>query len=225
MEKISVIIPTLNEEAVIGLALQSIRETSEVEIIVVDGGSQDQTLEIARRYAETLSSGLGRGRQMNKGARHARGKILLFLHADSILPAMALSQISNTLKDPEVVGGAFRLGINTKKLLLRMVATFANWRTAITRIPYGDQGIFVRRSVFEKIGGYSDQALMEDLEFSRRLKRQGRLVLLPDRVLTSSRRWDQEGIFYTTVRNQVLVFLYFLGVSPEHLARWYRRIR
>lgn len=225
METISVIIPTLNEGAVLGLTLQSIRETSEVEIIVVDGGSQDQTLEIARRYAETLSSGLGRGRQMNKGARHARGGILLFLHADSILPAMALSQISNTLKDPEVVGGAFRLGINTKKLLLRMVATFANWRTAITRIPYGDQGIFVRRSVFEKIGGYSDQALMEDLEFSRRLKRQGRLVLLPDRVLTSSRRWDQEGIFYTTVRNQALVFLYFLGVSPERLARWYRQIR
>ena len=225
METISVIIPTLNEEAVIEQTLRSLRETSEVEIIVVDGGSRDQTIKIARRYAETLSSGPGRGRQMNEGACHAHGQFLLFLHADSILPARALSQIVNTLKDPEVVGGAFQLGINTKKFLLRMVATFANWRCAMTRIPYGDQGIFVRRTVFEKVGGYPDQPLMEDLEFSRRLKRQGRLVFLPDRVLTSSRRWDQEGIFCTTVRNQVLIFLYLLGVSPERLAPWYRHVR
>ena len=225
METISVIIPTLDEGAVIGPTLKSLKEAPGVEFIVVDGGSQDRTVEIARRHAKVLSSEAGRGRQMNVGARHAKGEILLFLHADSILRPMAFSRILNALKDPEVIGGAFRLGIDTRKFLLRVVAIFANWRTAITRIPYGDQGIFVRRNVFEQLGGYPDQPLMEDLEFSRRLKRQGRLVLLPDRILTSSRRWDQEGIFYTTFRNQMLVFLYFLGVSPERLVRWYRRIR
>jgi rSAM/selenodomain-associated transferase 2 len=224
--RISVIIPTLNEAAVIEKTLKGLPPRGDVERIVVDGGSSDGTAELAKRHADkVLMTEAGRGRQMNAGAREARGDILLFLHADARLPGLAHEAVSRALDDPAVVGGAFRLAIDSSRRALRMVAMFANGRTRLTGIPYGDQGIFVRRSVFEQLSGFPEWPLLEDLEFSRRIKAAGKVVILSQPITVSSRRWDKEGIGYSTLRNQIFVLLYFLGVSPSRLARWYRPIR
>jgi rSAM/selenodomain-associated transferase 2 len=226
MSRISLIIPTLNEAAGIVDWLKTLPPDERLERIVVDGGSSDGTADLAKRHVEkVLVTKAGRGRQMNAGALHADGDTLLFLHADSMLPDHAVEMIWAALDDPLVVGGAFHLGIDSPRRMLGLVATVANWRTRLTKVPYGDQGIFVRRSVFDRLGGYPDLPIMEDLEFSRRLKSAGKVVILSGRVMTSPRRWDEEGAWYTTLRNQVLVMLYFLGVSPARLARWYRVIR
>jgi rSAM/selenodomain-associated transferase 2 len=226
MSRISLIIPTLNEAGGIVDWLKTLPPDERLERIIVDGGSADGTADLAKRHVDkVLVTEAGRGRQMNAGARHAEGDTLLFLHADSRLPDHAVEMILTALDDPLVVAGAFRLGIDSPRRMLGMVATVANWRTRLTKVPYGDQGIFVRRSVFDRLGGYPDLPIMEDLEFSRRLKTAGKVVLLAGRVMTSPRRWDKEGAWYTTLRNQVLVLLYFLGVSPARLARWYRPIR
>lgn len=225
MAKISVIIPTLNEATVIERTLTHLSLIQGLELIVVDGGSTDGTAALAQRHARVLTARPGRAEQMNRGAQQATGAILLFLHADTLVGPAALREIIEALEDPAIVGGAFRLVIETPRRLLRLIAAAANIRTRLTRIPYGDQGIFVRRSVFEKLGGFPIQPLMEDVEFARRLKRVGRLVILSEAVQTSSRRWDKEGFWYTTLRNQALVLLYFIGISPDRLARWYQPIR
>jgi rSAM/selenodomain-associated transferase 2 len=222
---ISVIIPTLNEAKVLERTLAHLHQTPGLEIIVVDGGSTDGTVALAKRHAIVLTAPPGRAAQMNRGAQQATGEVLLFLHADTLIGLAALRKMAEALEDPTVVGGAFRLVIDSPRRSLRLIAAAANIRTRLTRIPYGDQGIFVRRSVFEKLGGFPIQPLMEDVEFARRLKRVGRVVLLPEPAVTSSRRWDKEGMGYTTLRNQVLLMLYFIGVSPDRLARWYRSVR
>jgi rSAM/selenodomain-associated transferase 2 len=224
--RISVIIPTLNESGIIVETLNALPPMEGLERIVVDGGSSDDTAALARPFVnKVLVTEAGRGRQMNAGAREARGDILLFLHADARLPRQAHEAVSRALDDPAVVGGAFRLAIDSSRRALRMVAMFANGRTRLTGIPYGDQGLFVRRSVFERLGGYPEWPLLEDLEFGRRLKAAGKIVILSKPVMVSSRRWDKEGIGYTTLRNQIFVLLYFMGVSPVRLARWVRPIR
>jgi rSAM/selenodomain-associated transferase 2 len=224
--RLSIIIPTLNEAAVIEKTLAALPRTAGVEFIVVDGGSSDGTADLAKRHLDmVLMTEAGRGRQMNAGAREARGDILLFLHADARLPQEAPAAVSIALEDPAVVGGAFRLAIDSLRPVLRMVARIANLRTWVTGVPYGDQGIFVRRSVFERLGGYPEWPLLEDLEFGRRLKAAGKVVFLSQPITVSSRRWDKEGVGYTTLRNQIFVLLYFLGVSPMRLARWVRPVR
>ncbi len=225
MARISVIIPTFNEAKVIDRALAGLSRIGGLELIVVDGGSTDGTQALAQAYGKVVIAQPGRARQMNEGARHAVGEILLFLHADSVLSAEALAGIEEALRDPDVVGGAFRLGIDTDRWALRLLIALANWRTRITGIPYGDQGIFVRCSLFKALGGFPNQPLMEDLEFSRRLKRAGRVVILPETIRTSSRRWDHEGIGTNTFRNQMLVLFYFLGIPVDWLAHWYRPVR
>ncbi len=224
--RISVIIPTFNEAAVIERTLSGLPRRDDRERIVVDGGSSDGTADLAKRHADkVLMTEAGRGRQMNAGARAARGDVFLFLHADSHLADGAFDAITRTLEDPTVAGGAFALAIDSPRPALRLVAAAANWRTRLTGVPYGDQGIFVRRSVFDRLGGYPEWPLFEDLEFGRRLKAAGKVVILSKSVTVSSRRWDKEGVGYTTARNQIFVLLYFLGVSPLRLARWYRPIR
>ncbi|MBI3994479.1 MAG: TIGR04283 family arsenosugar biosynthesis glycosyltransferase [Nitrospirae bacterium] len=224
--RISVIIPTFNESAVIERALKDLPRRGDVERIVADGGSSDGTAALAGPLADrVLTTETGRARQMNAGARASRGDVLLFLHADSRLAHGAFDAVMQALEDPAVAGGAFALAIDSSRPVLRLVAAAANGRTRLTNIPYGDQGIFVRRSVFERMGGYPDLPIMEDLEFSRRLKRAGKIALLPMPITTSSRRWDNEGIGYTTLRNQIFVLAYFLGVSPARLAVRYRPIR
>jgi len=224
--RFSIIIPALNESSLIENTLSALPRRADTERIVVDGGSSDQTAALARPFADkVLVAEAGRARQLNRGARAAAGHILIFLHADSRLPEDALDMIAKALEAPAVAGGAFDLAIDSPRWALRLVASAANLRTRLTGVPYGDQGIFVRRSVFEQLGGFPEWPLLEDLEFSRRIKTVGKVVLLSKPVTVSSRRWDKEGVGYTTLRNQIFVLLYFLGVSPMRLARWYRPIR
>lgn len=220
--KISVIIPALNEELAIGRTLGSFEGNGAHETIVVDGGSTDGTLKEATRPGVLpVSAPPGRAVQMNAGAEKASGDVFLFLHADTRLPHGAMEAIRSALSDPGVVGGAFTLAIDSTKPFLGWVARMANLRTRLTRVPYGDQGIFVRRDTFQEIGGFPAWPLMEDVDFCRRLKKRGRVVILEEKVLTSPRRWEAEGPLYVTLKNRTLVLLFLFGVSPYRLKRWY----
>jgi rSAM/selenodomain-associated transferase 2 len=161
---------------------------------------------------------------MNAGAVVARGEILIFLHADTRLPPGALKKINTVLENEKYVGGAFDLRIDSDRLFLKYIAARASLRSRLNRIPYGDQAIFIRKNYFDKIGRFKEIPLMEDVELMRRIKRRGdKIFILRDRVKTSARRWEREGVFYTTLKNQMLVNLYYLGVSPDKLAKYYRR--
>jgi len=224
--RFSIIIPALNESSLIEKTLSALPRRNDAERIVVDGGSLDDTPALAGPLSDkVLFSPAGRARQMNRGAREASGGVLLFLHADSRLPMDALDLMAKALEDPAVAGGAFRLAIDSRRWVLHLVAGAANWRTRLTGLPYGDQGLFVRRPIFERLGGFPEWPLLEDLEFSRRIKTVGKVVLLSRPVTVSSRRWDKEGVGFTTLRNQIFLLLYFSGVSPMRLARWYPPIR
>lgn len=217
--------PVLNEEAIIEDTIRSLNDPH-LELIIVDGGSKDGTVSIASRYNNRLiSSRQGRGRQMNDGARYASSDILLFLHADSKIGDGGIGSLLEAMEDPSIMGGAFSLAIDSRSLYLSLVAVMANIRSIIFKLPYGDQGIFVRRSAFESIGGYQDIPIMEDVEFIRRLKKIGKIKILKEDVLVSSRRWDKEGPLYTTLRNWILATLYLVGVSPARLYRWYKDTR
>jgi rSAM/selenodomain-associated transferase 2 len=220
---ISVVIPVLNEERTI---TETIRHTAGLglhEIIVVDGGSTDQTRARAESLgiARVLTSRPGRARQLNAGAKICRSDVLLFLHADTHLPQSARKSIESGLVNGLVVGGRFDVQFDTDSIWSRTVGTFMNIRSRVTRISTGDQAIFVRRGVFEQLGGFSDIPLMEDIEFSTRLKRRGPTVALHDRVVTSFRRWEQQGPLRTILLMWALRFLYWIGVSPHRLARLY----
>ena len=220
--RISVIVPTLNEQACLAATLDALALAPGDELIVVDAGSTDGTPGIARRFTSRFYQGpRGRARQMNHGARYAQGDILLFLHADTLLPADGLDAVRQALQQPGTVGGAFRLIITPATPALRLVAWGTNLRSRFGGLPYGDQALFVSRHVFEELGGYDDVPFMEDIRLVQALRRRGRLVILPQAVATSGRRWQQDGVLFTTVRNIVLMTLYFCGVQPASLKRWY----
>ena len=220
--RISVIVPTLNEQSCLAATLDALPLACGDELIVVDAGSADNTPDIARRYTSQVYQGpRGRARQMNHGARQARGDILLFLHADTLLPADGLEAVRRVLQQPGTVGGAFRLRITPATLALRLVAWGTNLRSRFGGLPYGDQALFVARRVFEELGGYDDVPFMEDVRLVQALRRRGRLTILPQAVATSGRRWQRDGVLFTTVRNVVLMILYFCGVQPATLRRWY----
>lgn len=223
--KLSLIIPALNEKEFIEKTLKEIVKLPGVEVIVSDGGSTDSTPEISASAARVVKSRQGRGIQMNAGASVSSGDVLLFLHADTLLPENWAEKLLSGMSDERVVGGAFTLSIDSARLSHKIIAAAANIRSRVTGIHYGDQGIFVKRSVFEKIGGFKDIPIMEDVDLMRRLKKVGIVVMLKDKVLTSARRWEKEGIAYTTLRNWLLVSLYFMGVPPERLHRFYKTIR
>lgn len=224
---ISVIIPAYNEAHGINELIAHVRGLvggDAAEIVVVDGTEEGSTIS-AIQCGDVISatSSKGRARQMNSGASLARGRVLLFLHADTRLPLRAFPLIIETLEDRAVAGGAFDLAIGSDGAAFRVIERVASLRSRATRIPYGDQAIFVRREFFMRIGGYADIPLMEDVELMRRIKKRGdRIVILPDRVITSPRRWQQEGIVYCTLRNWLLITLYLIGVAPGKLARLYK---
>ena len=220
--RISVIVPVINERAQLAATLAHVPLAPGDELIVVDGGSTDGTLDIAREFTpNVLSSPPGRARQMNLGAAHAAGDILLFLHADTMLPPASLDAVRRAMQLQQVAGGAFRLVIEPTTPALRLIAWGANLRSRFAQLPYGDQALFVRRSLFEALGGYANEAFLEDVILVRAMRRHGRLVLVPQAVQTSGRRWLNEGVVYTTVRNNVIVGLFFCGVAPATLKRWY----
>lgn len=223
----SIIVPVVNEEGVINAVIDRIRNldgASGAEIIVVDGGQDCRTLDaIISEGVIKVRSPRGRGRQMNEGAGYASGDILLFLHADTELPLNALSLIGNAMQDGHYAGGAFDLAIKSPHPLFRMIELSASVRSRITRIPFGDQAIFMRKDYFDALGGYRDIPIMEDVEMMKRVRKKAdRIVILRSRVATSSRRWDSEGIVRCTLRNWLLQALYPLGVSPRTLARFYK---
>jgi rSAM/selenodomain-associated transferase 2 len=222
---ISIIIPTLNEAKNIEKTLLNFQNKPDIEIIVVDGGSQDKTVKIVQKLGVKIicSPVVGRAQQMNFGAAAATGEILLFLHADTQLPLGYQEMVRSALSQPKIIAGAFQLAIEGQQKSLRLVETMVNWRSRFLSLPYGDQSIFLKASTFKKIGGFSSLPIMEDFEFIQRLKRQGKITIVPASVVTSGRRWQKLGIFRTTLINQLIILGYYLGVPPVHLARWYRR--
>lgn len=180
------------------------------EIIISDGGSTDRTVEIAKRYTgvRIISSLLGRGAQMNAGALRARGEILLFLHADCILSTKALVNIRDIFEKNRIVGGAFKIKLQSDKFPYRLIEMGINFRSRVFKLPYGDQGLFVKRSVFREMGGFKHMSVCEDLDFICRLKKQGKIAILNERISTSVRRWEDNGILQTTFRNQFLFASY-----------------
>jgi rSAM/selenodomain-associated transferase 2 len=224
---VSVIIPVLYESGIINSALQSLRNLSTrdlFEIIVVDGNPQASTIRhIKDRSIKCIVGPAGRGAQMNKGAKHASGGILLFLHADTRLPPNGIDEIITVLRKPEVAAGAFDLGIDSPELFFRFIERVASARSRMTKIPYGDQAIFIKKSIFIKIGGYREIPIMEDIELMRRIKKSGgQIHIIRDQAKTSSRRWDKEGIICCTARNVFLSTLFYCGVSPFRLSRFYQ---
>ncbi len=188
----------------------------------MDGGSTDHTREIAGRAdVRLLSSPAGRALQMNYGAKAATGDILLFLHADTRLPLSGLRDVRLALEDPKCVGGRFDVELDSRRWILRLVGKLISLRSRLTRVATGDQGIFVRRTIFEEVGGFPEIPLMEDVAFSRALKRRGKIACLRSRAITSARRWQTEGIWRTIFKMWGLKLLYLTGVSPFRLERFY----
>jgi rSAM/selenodomain-associated transferase 2 len=224
--RVSGIVAALNEESHLPATLAAAQRGTPHEIIVVDGGSTDRTLATARAHdAIVLAAPAGRARQMNHGAAAATGEFLLFLHADTILPADYAALVCATLAQPGVAGGAFEFAIAGEFAGRRLIERGTNWRARRRQLPYGDQGIFVRRETFFQAGGFPDLPIMEDCEFVRRLRGIGRVAIAPAAALTSGRRWQRLGALRTTLINQLVILGYRLGVSPARLARWYHRAR
>lgn len=223
---ISVIVPALNEQARVADLLGALRLHAVSEVLLVDGGSADRTVEIAATFPEIrlLHAERGRARQMNAGASVARGEILLFLHADATLPPDATLLIARATADPSVVFGAFKLRTVRDDGSSPAWLRIADLRSRYSGLPYGDQAIFVRRSAFFAVGGFPDQPLMEDLELSRRLRRVGRFARLDAEVLASGRRWERHPL-RTTLFMNLAPALYALGVSAARLHRWYGDVR
>ena len=223
MSSISIIIPVLNEVSTIAQTISTAQTGKDIEIIVVDGGSNDGTIELVKSLDVKLIYSLpGRSVQMNCGAKAATGNILLFLHGDTFLPLNFDELLREIIAKPNIIAGAFELGIRGRKRNLRIVERMVNWRSRYLQMPYGDQGIFLSAKIFAEIGGFPEIPIMEDFELIRKLRKRGRIAIVSKPVLTSARRWQKLGIFKTTLINQVVIIAYLLGVSPKVLARWYR---
>jgi rSAM/selenodomain-associated transferase 2 len=227
MMRVSVILPTLNEAATIKSALGRLRLQACEEVIVVDASSPDGTAERAREQgAFVIESPRGRGVQQNIGASRAGGDILVFLHADCWLEPGSLAGLRSFLaRHPRVPGGCFRMRVEAEQLLYRGIDASAHLRAGVFGIPYGDQGIFVRRRAFEHVGGFPEVPLLEDIGISLKLRRLGRLAVLPYRIYVSARRWRRYGIVGQSVRNWSLTAAAALGIPPETLARFYPHTR
>jgi len=220
--KVSIIVPTLNEELVLEKTLTQFQQLSPHELIVSDGGSDDDTRNIAGRFSHRVITGsAGRALQMNVGADEATGDILLFLHADSRIEPESYRKMLQCMQNPKWIGGAFKLCIESGKWSLKLIALLANIRSKYFGLAYGDQGFFVRKEVFKDMNGFSPLPICEDLDFYYRLRKKGSVILLKEKAHTSPRRWINEGIFFTTARNFFIAVLFGLGFPPHILTKWY----
>lgn len=224
---ISIIIPTFNEEKTIISTLKELKKSKvEKEIIVVDGGSSDDTYQLAQRLADKVyKAEQSRGQQLNLGAENATKEILFFLHSDSKLEDGALLAIKTALEDPEIIGGCFSLKITDDAWPLRFISWSSNLRARYAKIMFGDQGIFIRKAIFDELGGYPEIELMEDWEFSKKMAKRGKLAYLSEKIYTSARRWHKFGIWKTIFLMHKIKFLYLLGVKPAKLKEIYRDAR
>jgi rSAM/selenodomain-associated transferase 2 len=212
-KEISIIIPTLNEEKTISQCLETVVNIPGIEIIVSDGGSTDSTVEIAGQHSDVkvVHSLAGRSIQMNNGATCARGEILLFLHADCILPREDVLKVRQIFDSGKFVGGAFQIRLLSDKFTYRWLEMGINFRSKAFKLPYGDQGLFVKRSIFERLGGFREMPICEDLDFVYRLRRKyGEIAILNGRISSSVRTWKNRGIFRTSFRNQLLLYSYMI---------------
>ncbi len=225
---ISIIIPVLNEEATVEQFLTPLTHQCKehgYELLIVDGGSTDNTVAIAEHYGRVIHSAKGRATQMNMGAKIAQGDVLLFLHADTLLPHTAFAAIEQVLTSSKVVAGAFRLRFDCDSLPYKLVAFSTNLRSRLSNIFTGDQAYFVRTESFRAVGGYPDQPLMEDLEIIAPLRKIGNVVLLPQYVTTSARRHQKIGLLRSVLFMWYLRTLYTFGTSPLRLQQMYHDIR
>lgn len=222
LETVSIIIPTLNEARRLPAAVANPMAEPGVEVIVVDGGSDDGTLQVASELGlRAVSSPKGRAVQMNLGAQLTAGSILIFLHADTRLPKGFAEEVRRTLRTPGTVGGAFSLRIDANVWSLRVIERAVNWRSRYLHLPYGDQALFLTRTAFEQLGGYQEFPLMEDFDFIQRLRKLGAIRILSMDAVSSARRWKKLGPWKTTLLNQFIICAFQLGVSPSRLARIY----
>jgi rSAM/selenodomain-associated transferase 2 len=228
MHSFSIILPVLNESSIINHTVEQIYRIGSgfnIEVIVIDGDKEGKTINVLKnREVIKGMSPRGRGKQMNKGASVAKGEILVFLHTDTELPEYAVRAVSSVMDDAKYAGGAFDLGIKSGRSVFRLIEKLVYIRTRLTRIPYGDQAIFIRKEVFDTMDGFKEIPLMEDMEFMGRMKKSGyNICIIPQKVKTSPRRWENEGIVYCTLRNWILKGLYHLGVNPGKLVKFYYR--
>jgi rSAM/selenodomain-associated transferase 2 len=223
--RLSIIIPALNEENTLHACIASALRLDPMEVIVVDGGSSDRTRQVALDAgAVVISSPRGRGIQMNRGASQAGGDILLFLHADSFLSADNSGILFQTV-DNGYAGGFFRLQFDDRSLSTRLVCVFANARSRLFSLPYGDQAVFIKRDIFKRIGGFRDYPFLEDIDIVLRVKKHGRLKYLSPSVTASARRIRRPfplSPILLSIRNMFLVILFLSGVRPDRLAGFYR---
>lgn len=223
--RLSIILPVLNEADTLAKTLLnlSLLRQSGAETIVVDGGSCDTTVSLAAEFADSvLSVAKGRAVQMNSGARVARGDYLLFLHADTVMPNDAQSELLNAIHN-QVFWGRFDVRLTGRNAMFRLIESTMNLRSRLTGIATGDQAIFVNRNVFQQVGGYPNVPLMEDIVLSKRLKRVRVPLCIRTKVITNSRRWESNGILRTIVLMWTLRFLFFVGIDANRLARFYYR--
>jgi rSAM/selenodomain-associated transferase 2 len=223
--KVSIIVPTLNEAQGLTETLNQIKQLSPYELVVSDGGSHDGTLEIAEEFTKHVVKGnAGRALQMNAGARVANGDIFLFLHADSRIEPASYEKMLHSLGSSEKIGGAFSLCIDSEKWSLRLITRLANLRSKYFGMAYGDQAFFVKNSTFQQMNGFAELPICEDIDFFKRLRKLGSVILLKEKAFTSSRRWLKEGIWFTTLRNILISTLFKLGFPPRILKKWYQGI-
>ena len=223
----SIIVPVFHEGDRINDLIEHLNRLDldkNLEIIVVDGSPEKDTLRALRSdHVIKISSEKGRARQMNAGTLVAKGEFLIFLHADTELPPQAFEKIHSLMERREYVGGAFDLSIKSDRIIFKVIGTLSSLRSRLSKVPFGDQAIFMRKEYFNRIGGYKDIAIMEDVELMRRVRKSGNKIwIFCDRVMTSPRRWEKEGVIYCTVRDWTLRTLYSLGFSADKLSRFYK---
>ncbi len=217
---LSIITPVLNEEKRLERTLAALPE--DIEVIVVDGGSRDASQKIAQQFGATLiASEPGRAKQMNLGAQQAKGEILLFLHADTILPENFQEEVESCLHRKGAVAGAFRLQLTGSNKGLGLISWGANMRSRLFQLPYGDQALFMERKVFRQLGGFPEKALMEDFMLIRALRKKGKIVLSEKYVQSSGRKWQEQGLVWTTLVNQIIVLGFIFGLPANFLAKIY----
>jgi rSAM/selenodomain-associated transferase 2 len=220
---LSIIIPTLNEATLVAPLLRYLCDIApKAELIVSDGDSTDETVESAKSLARCIIAPRGRAAQMNAGARVASGDVLWFVHADCRPHRRSVSALQAAMADASIVGGGFQYSLDCPGYRFRLAERLSNRKNRLLKLLYGDMGMFVRKDTFERLGGFKDIPLMEDMEFSRRLKKAGRIAILPLTMKTSARRWIEEGWTKNSVRSWLLQGAWAMGVSPHSLARWYR---